>query len=80
MRARLDLLDRPQPKHFQRPMIQFPAVVLPHGPILSDQAAEVDLLMNCLVSRIEVDVGERGVPERAGPERAHRLIESGADP
>ena len=32
-------------------MIQFPAVVLPHSPILSDHATEVDLLMNCLVSK-----------------------------
>jgi hypothetical protein len=32
------------------------------------------------VGRVEVDVGERGVSERAGPERAHRLIQAGADP
>ncbi|WP_214364977.1 hypothetical protein, partial [Pseudonocardia sp. H11422] len=42
-------LDRPQPQHLQRPMIQLPAVVLTHTPILSDHAIQVDLLMNSLV-------------------------------
>src|SRR4051812_24773496 len=50
MRTPLDLLNRPQPQHLERPVIQFPAVVLPHPPILSDQPAKVDLLMNCLVT------------------------------
>ena len=32
------------------------------------------------VGGVEVDVGEAGVPERAGPERTDRLIQAGADP
>jgi len=37
-------------------------------------------LAHMQVGRVEVDVGEAGVPERTSPERTHHLIESGANP
>jgi hypothetical protein len=50
MHAGLNLLDCPQPQHLKGPVIQFPAVVLAHASILSDQTPEVDILMNSLVT------------------------------
>jgi hypothetical protein len=43
--AGLNLLDCPQPQHLKGSVIQFPAVVLAHAPILSEQTTGVDLLM-----------------------------------
>jgi hypothetical protein len=52
MRTGLNLIHCPQPQHLKSPVIQFPAVVLAHAPILSDQTPEVDLLLNSLVTGI----------------------------
>ena len=48
-----------------------------HG--LGYHLPEADLA-HVQVGRVELDVDEAGVPERAGPERTHHLIQPGADP
>jgi len=46
MRAFPDLVHRPDPQHLKSLVIQLPAVVFRHGPILPDHTIKVGLLLN----------------------------------
>ena len=45
-----DLIHCPDPQRLKGLMIEFPAIVIPHDPILPDHKIKVELLMNYLVS------------------------------
>ena len=45
-----DLIHRPDPQCLKSLMIEFPAIVIPHGIILPDHKIKVELLSNSLVT------------------------------